>query len=251
MKSKNWEEEFKRGDNIETYQEIGNYWWVDCYKDIDLKLRKSVPIKKYMKVLECGSGTGNSSLLLANDVKHVVLLDQSKNAIRSSKKLAEYYNVKNIDFINGDIFKMPFSNESFNLCWNIGVLEHYNIERAKKIILEMRRVTKKGGYMCIGVPNFKSLAIIRARLLSSSLLKPITSSIDGYRLDDERKYTISQFKDIFLDLEKNGIFFNNISYHYAGSFLPVEISEKNYKRLMRLKFFLKDFSFLILVIIKI
>ncbi|MDD3085062.1 MAG: class I SAM-dependent methyltransferase [Candidatus ainarchaeum sp.] len=250
MKSKNWEKEFERNDNVETYQEINNYWWVDCYKDIDATIKKNIPIKKNMKILECGSGTGNSSLLLAKDVNSIVLLDQSKSAINSSKKLAKYYDVKNVDFLIGDIFKMPFKDKIFDFCWNIGVLEHYDIEEAKKMILEMRRVTKENGYMCIGVPNFRSLAIIKARFLSNSLLRPITNSINGYRLDDEKKYTIRKFKEIFSDLKDDNIFFKNISFHYAGSFLPVETSHDIYKKLIKFKAFLNEFSFLILVIIK-
>lgn len=251
MKSKNWEKEFERNDNIGTYQEVSNYWWIDCYKDIDLTIRKNISFNKGMKILECGSGTGNSSLLLAGDVEKVVLLDQSRNAIDSSKKLAQYYNVKNIDFLMGDIFNMPFDGETFDFCWNIGVLEHYDAKKAKEMILEMKRVTKKRGYMCIGVPNFKSLAIARARFLSNSFLKPITNCIKGYRLDDEKSYTIKKFRKLFSDLENDNVFFENISFHYAGSFLPVETSQKNYDKLMKFKTSLKQFSFLILVIIKV
>jgi len=251
MKSKNWEKEFERSNDTETYQEISNYWWVDCYKHIDLTIRKNIPIKNDMMVLECGSGSGNSSLLLANDVKKVVLLDQSKNAIESSKKLAQYYNVKNVDFLMGDIFNMPFDDETFDFCWNIGVLEHYDIKKAKKMILEMTRVTKKNGYMCIGVPNFKSLAIAKARLLSNSFLRPITNHIKGYRLDDEKNYTMKKIRKLFFDLEKDNVFLKNISYHYVGSFLPIETSQNNYNKLMKFEYFFKKFSFLILVIIKV
>ena len=248
-----WEQEFKRDCPIEKFQEINHYWWLDCYDKIEKFILENILLDKNSEILECGSGSGNSSLRLANKVKKVILLDNSKNALRCSRQLAGYYKVNNVEFIKGDIFHMPFSEREFDLCWNVGVVEHYDFIKAKEAVKEMLRITKDSGYICIGVPNFKSLAIVKARFLSSSLLKPLTFWLKGYRLSDEKKYDAENLsKLLFATAKESKVELKDISCSYVGSVLPTETPKSIFQKfnILSNRIFSKS-SFLVIMSAKV
>lgn len=253
MKDYDWDKEFNRNYPVEEFQEVDHHWWKDCYNQIEKFVLQNIPLQSDSEILESGCGSGNSSLRLASLVEKVVLLDSSENALKCARQLADYYKVKNAEFIKGDVFRLPFENNRFNFCWNIGLIEHYNLEQAKQIVEEMLRVTKLEGWLLMGVPNFKSLAVIKAKLLSYSFLKPLTFWIKGYRLGEERKYNPADLKRlIHATAEESGIGIEQFPLGYVGSFLPVETPQVVFKRID--KFFSRlfsGFSFLILFAVKI
>jgi len=249
----NWEKEYERNYPVEKFQEINNHWWLDCYNQIEHFILKNVPLNKNSEILECGCGSGNSSLRLAHKVEKVVLFDISINALECAKQLANYYNVNNVEFIKGDVFHIPFDEKQFDFCWNIGLIEHYNLIQAKEILKEMVRVTKHGGYICIGVPNFASLPILKARLLSFKPLKPLTFWVKGYRLTTEKKYNKKIIDRLLHAVSKeDGIKLTKITFGYVGSILPVETPEFIFRKINKFSTrFFNKFSFLILVIAQI
>ncbi len=245
-----WDKEFKRDCNVDDFQEIKHYWWINCYKEIEDFVLREVKLNKNSKILEVGSGSGNSSLRLASLVGQVFLLDKSKYSLDCSKKLADYYGLDNVKMINGDIFRIPFDDEIFDLCWNVGLIEHFNFEQAQQCIEEMFRVTKNYGYVCVGVPNFRSLPIIKAKI-NSALSRFI--NIKGYKLDDEKKYTRSDIEKIFITAaNKNRIKISKIVFDYSGSFLPVETPYHFFKLFNGLfSLFFRKSKFIIIGVVQI
>jgi ubiquinone/menaquinone biosynthesis C-methylase UbiE len=101
-------------------------------------------------ILELGAGLGLVSLLEAMRGNHVVILDCDKEVIKQSfQQVVNLEVADNAVHIIGDIFNMPFSDNSFDK--NKGVLEHF--ENMKSAIKEMRRVCKVNGKILILVPN--------------------------------------------------------------------------------------------------
>lgn len=248
-----WDEEFYRDYPVSQYQEIDSYWWRDCYSQIHDFVLKNVKLNESSTILECGAGTGNSSLLLAKKVKQVFLLDSSKNALQCARKLANYYNASNVSFIEADFLSIDFKSR-VDLCWNVGVLEHYKENDAVDLVAKMIDVTNDSGYIIIGVPNFDSLPIIKAKLLSSKFFNKVTSRIGGYRLKDEKKYKFADLKRvIFSAAKKSNVIIDQESFveGYAGSFLPVESPKWFYSAISFCHSFFKKRSFLLLVTFKI
>lgn len=106
------------------------------------------------KILEIGSGTGRFCLALSEKYpnKKIIGIDYTNESIDLSKKGAELKNLKNVEFLQADLFKLPFSDNNFDVVFENGVIEHfYNYPEA---IQEMKRVTKKGGQIIINVNNW-------------------------------------------------------------------------------------------------
>lgn len=97
-------------------------------------------------VLDVGCGEGFVLMRLRkSDIgKDLVGVDYSKTAIDIGKKLHPSLNLK-----QGDIYKLPFKDNTFDLVICCEVLEH--LEDPEKALKELTRVSKK--HVILSVPN--------------------------------------------------------------------------------------------------
>lgn len=113
------------------------------YLEFMRNLEKDLP--NGSKVLEAGCGTGQTLAWLSE--RHDTNgLDISRAALNLARS-----NCKNP--VLGSIFHMPFKNNTFDLVYNSGVIEHFMDPKNVAAIQEMARVTKSSGRVIIIVPN--------------------------------------------------------------------------------------------------
>ena len=103
-----------------------------------LKILPPVPAT----VLECGCGSGEVSAFLAERGYTVTLLDASSSALAFAEKRFHRHNLTGI-FIQGNVYHLPFPEESFDVLLSFGLLEHFEVVDA--VIAEMTRVITPGG----------------------------------------------------------------------------------------------------------
>lgn len=120
--------------------------------EIEELFKKNLP--KGAKVLEAGSGAGEISGWLSKKGFESTLLDESKVAIDLSKSFYKLHKLKG-EFVQGDLFKIPFKDNAFDCVWNSGVMEHFSAEDIISGIKEMGRVSKD--YVIVIVPNAKAI----------------------------------------------------------------------------------------------
>lgn len=109
------------------------------------------------KVLELGCGSGLSLIRLADKGAYTVGLDSAIMALEFANYLADISKVSSkVRLAQGDYFRSPFRDEEFDASFNFGVFEHLEGERSDQLLSEMKRVTKHGGYIIIGIPNEES-----------------------------------------------------------------------------------------------
>ena len=169
-------------------------------------------------MLEAGSGSGRASIIL-NKKLNKTLLDISPKALQYAKHIAKKFRAKNIRYIKGNIFDIPFKNETFNFVWNIGVVEHYEVRDLRLILSEMVRVAKRNGIVAIGVPNFYSGPTIKALILKYLPQK----FFSGYRLDTEHFYDKETLQALLENIAKrDGKKVEWIESSYFGNPLPTE-----------------------------
>jgi ubiquinone/menaquinone biosynthesis C-methylase UbiE len=110
-------------------------------------------IKKGMKVLEIGCGSGALTTVVAKTVREsgkVYALDiQSKMLEQLSRKLArpEYRDIKNIELIKSSAYELPFDDNSLDLVYLVTVLPE--IPDRQKALRQIQRVLKPGGILAV------------------------------------------------------------------------------------------------------
>lgn len=169
-------------------------------------------------ILDAGCGSGKASIILGKQLRRV-LLDSSDSALDYAKQLTKKFKSKNINYILGDIFSIPFDKKTFDFVWNIGVVEHYNKQEIVKILGEMIRTTKNGGKIGVGFPNPYSGPILKAKLLKCWLLR----FIPGYRIGTENFYNETTFLNLInkaFKMEKRKL--DSIEINTLGNPLPIE-----------------------------
>ena len=126
----------------------------EVYSNADRILRnlRSVMDLSGKRVLEIGAGTGRDSFPLAEAGAAVYQLDYAANSLLILKNLARERGLETA-IVGGDTFQLPFRDESFDVVFHQGLLEHFRKPVARDLLKENIRVLKKGGYLLVDVPQ--------------------------------------------------------------------------------------------------
>lgn len=127
-----------------------NHWWFVVRLEIlKQEIQKIIPKEKNeLQILNIGIATGKTTDMLSNFGKVTSLEYDATCAEFVRQKLG-------IEVIEGSVLELPFEENSFDLVCAFDVIEH--VENDKKAILEIMRVCKEKGKICITVPAFQSL----------------------------------------------------------------------------------------------
>ena len=110
-------------------------------------------IKKGMKVLDLGCGSGAFTPLVARAVDRngmVYALDVQPAMLKQlERKLSrpEYRDIKNIKLIEGNAYELPFDDASLDLVYMVTVLQE--IPDRNRALAEVKRVLKRGGFLAV------------------------------------------------------------------------------------------------------
>jgi len=124
---------------------------------------ESVDVKG-IRVLEAGAGSGRDSLELARRGAHVTVLDFSPESLRIVERLSQDLKVPNVDCVLGDAVCTPFGDNTFDLVFHQGLLEHFR--DPMPLLRENHRVLTPGGLCLCDVPQtFHPLTIVKKVLI--------------------------------------------------------------------------------------
>ena len=98
-------------------------------------------------VLEVGAGTGRDTDKIASHKAVAYALDYSEQSLTLMKRTVQHP----VRIVCGDAFKLPFKNESFDVVFHQGLLEHFL--NPGDMLDEHIRVLKKGGTLLVDVPQ--------------------------------------------------------------------------------------------------
>lgn len=145
-------------------------------------IAKQLKDYKNKTVLEAGSGSCESLIRIIKKAKKVIGLDNSKSAINLGYQNFKKAHIREEKYqlILGDVFNIPFPENSFDIVFNAGVIEHFN---SIKPIKEMLRVTREGGKTVILVPAKNSLFDLSFRILKTIGARKL------YPWEDHKFYT--------------------------------------------------------------
>lgn len=95
-------------------------------------------------IAEGGSGSGRISLYFARAGANVTLIDYGREALILSRGLFAT-EASAGQFVQADIFKMPFTDGSFDVVWNAGVFEHYPYSEQGEVLYSLLRICRDNG----------------------------------------------------------------------------------------------------------
>ena len=119
-------------------------------------------------ILEAGSGAGRFTEILVKTKAHIYSFDYS-NAVEAN--FLNNGKNSNLDIFQGDIYSIPFPDESFDHVLCLGVLQH--TPDPKKSFSCLASKVKKGGYLYIDIYNRS----FQHSLQWKYLLRPITKRL--------------------------------------------------------------------------
>jgi len=140
------------------------------------KFKKFIGFNK--NILEVGCGTGQLSLYFSiGNNNRVFALDPTLESIKLGIEFSKKNNIKNVKFVNADIFDDVFKDESFDFIWTNGVLHHTKNPRLAFDIVS--KYLKKDGYILVGLYNkYGRARTIFRRFLYKFLGKSIVMYLD-------------------------------------------------------------------------
>jgi len=104
-----------------------------------------------IRVLEVGCGTAIDCHLLAQDTRvQATALDRSIQSIQIARKIANGF-PHSAKLLVGDASHLCFPDETFDLVFSQGLLEHFRNPRP--LLLEQARVLKRSGSLIVDVPQ--------------------------------------------------------------------------------------------------
>lgn len=209
LEKDNWDEKWQKD------RRYVKLWERSCsWKRVKEEILKRIKKKKELKVFEFGCGGGLWLRWFKEKYNAKIFgIDNSKIGLEMAKKRIPKAILK-----LGDVRKVPFKKESFDLVFCIGLIVHFDDEDIQKIMNEMYKVTKKGGNVIVTTPN----------RLKQSLLR-LYENIFG-ACKSERAIEVHQLRDF---LKNAG--FKDIEIIPCGLFAP-KLRNKKWFSKLNLKF---------------
>ena len=101
------------------------------------------------RVLEAGCGVGAQTVTLARNSPEALItsVDVSDVSIAEAKRKVEALGLRNVQFQQGDIFRLPFKPESFDHVFVCFVLEH--LAQPIKALRALKDLLKSGGTITV------------------------------------------------------------------------------------------------------
>ncbi len=101
------------------------------------------------RVLEAGCGVGAQTVTLARTSPRTLFtsVDISEISLRKAQETIEREGLTNVHFQQGDIFKLPFENESFDHLFLCFVLEH--LANPLEALCNLKKLLKVGGTITV------------------------------------------------------------------------------------------------------
>ncbi len=168
---------------------------------------------EHKKALEVGCGRGTMSMFFCDSGFDCTLLDSSEKVIQTAESLFGDYNMQ-ADFIVGNGLDLPFPDQSFDVVFSIGLLEHF--EDIRPILAEQVRMLKQNGVLLVYVvpenldniqKNYRWLNDLLKVYAQLDPAPPDLNKEPVYRSDYESPLYVKTLREIGLsDVQVSGLY---------------------------------------------
>ena len=113
-------------------------------------------------LLEAGCGAGHNGVSLSKRGFQVTSIDLTLNGVRAAQKLAQHEH-QDILYVCGDIKRLPFKDNEFDVCFCSLVLHHFLA--LDNLLKELSRVTKRC-FVAFEVNAFDPISFLRFNVIN-------------------------------------------------------------------------------------
>ena len=156
-------EDFAHKYTKEGQGKIGGHLLENYFKSVN-KLLKKIKLDASLKAIEVGCGEGFSTVKLRELLPENVELSASEYVTKLVPK-AQTRNPK-VKIIQESVYETRHKDNTFDIVFLLEVLEH--LDYPEEALTELKRITKPGGYLVLGVPReplWRILNMSRAKYL--------------------------------------------------------------------------------------
>jgi len=108
-------------------------------------------------VLDAGCGPGGKTVFYAKKgCRSIVGVDLDPVRIAHASKFLSEHPADNVSFKVGDLSKLDFAKDSFDIIFLNDVFEHIERPLLEQVLCELKRVLKPGGRICLEFPPWTS-----------------------------------------------------------------------------------------------
>lgn len=171
-------------------------------------------------IIDAGCGPGTYGIMLAQKGNEVIGVEISPEGARVAKERAD---TKKVSFlpVNGDLEKLPFHDNSFDICFCGWVLHHF--PDINGVVVELTRVLKPGGRIILVEPNESNLAMRFSRFIEDLPLLRRWILRAGW---DTPNRTITKHQHYIEALSNHGIIDLKLSSCFPGGLPPLRTKGK-------------------------
>lgn len=145
------------------------------------------------KFLEVGSGSGTFAIFLSWLGFKVVSIDLDAKVLEGARTNAQKFNAQ-VSFQVADTFKLPFVDNSFDVIFHQGLLEHFKDDDIRRMLDEQLRVAKR---VIFSVPNnfYPRKDFGDERLMTKLAWENI---LNKYKIIKSQNYSLKRFPKFFI-----------------------------------------------------
>jgi len=103
-------------------------------------------------ILDLACGDGRHTLRLSENANYVLALDLSSNNLKMTKK--KCLTNKNVFFVKGSMFNLPFSKDMFDGIWFSQAFEYVPPDRRESFLASLRQYLKPQGILYMSVETW-------------------------------------------------------------------------------------------------
>lgn len=140
-----WDEIFKQGGRVFTEPHEGMPRIVQLLKS-----------RGGYTILDLGSGTGRHIVYLARNGFSVFGLDNSPEGIQATRQWLREENLDADLRLQNMTEKLPYENSFFDAVVSVQVIHHAGMATIRRVVQEIGRVLKIGGFLFVTVPKLKN-----------------------------------------------------------------------------------------------
>lgn len=140
-----YRDELKKNEFEHDLEQYKSFYFPETYEQINdaKKLKGAV-------YLEIGCGPFHFGQLVSKECSLIIGIDVSPTALVLAKKMLDKKKIKNYLLIQGDILSLPIKNNSIDVIYGGGVIEHF--KNTNSCVQELYRVLKPKGISFNTVP---------------------------------------------------------------------------------------------------